>query len=315
MGKQAKQHIPVSTLEMVFVLLMILPWVLPHGKAIDAEHARNAALFRFALGLTGFVGSLFFTVKRWLAPKVPANGSALPAADLVAPVPRNALTTASPAGDVAANPWDSTAATLAAPAPPAADDTVPQLSITYASTLAGHLRCNFYIVTRRKQTLLSFCFLPMVASLWSVGGLISGNGAEVVSSVLRIAFNFLAWFAFIMGLITLESVLRMRKPAEDRTCTSILTPAGLFDVTRRKRVFRPWQNITGVRENGGDIFIWEAVQGNYIPREAFAGIGEARQFFEAADTLWRSNGATIPAPLTRPAPKPAAPGSVTFDLD
>ena len=245
-----------STLETVFLVMIVVTSLLPRGHAIDAAHARAEASFRLAMigiGLTGRVVTSF--LKRRLPPE-----------------PSVALASGLPPG-------------VAPPLEPGA------IRLAYQVTKASAWRGEWYGMTHRWQTVASLVVAPLVWFLLSLlGGVLTPAGA-----LARLALIFLGWFAFLSLLYGLAMRKRYPCPDSVRVCTTTLNAAGYEDVTPDKVYSVPWREVTDIREHDGDIFLWRGgAQGNIVNREAFQDRRQAQEFYAAAVALWKGKAADWP---------------------
>ena len=251
-----------STLETVFLVMIIVPGLLPRGHAIDAAHAHAEALFRLTLLAIGIVGRVpLYFLKRRLPPD-----------------PSVALALGLPPGV----------------APPLE---LGAIRITYSATAASAWRGELYNMTHRWKTILSLVAAPLI---WSFLSLSPGH-LPLFDALGRVSLIFLGWFA-VMGLIfRLLMRKRYPRPDSVRVCTTTLTAMGYEDVTPDKVYSVPWREVTDIREIDGDIFLWRgSAQGNIVNREAFQDRRQAQAFYAAAVALWKSKPADWPYAAATP---------------
>lgn len=310
-NQQQQQGQQISLLEIVFFVMMVVPQVLPRGNVIDAAHARNAALFRLAMSLVGLIG--FVTVKalKWLKRRQRAAESAATVAGNGVPTPP-ALAMPVVAGSVAADPsalsernaWDLSAhADFANSQQPGAGAAL-QITIPYRTTRNALWRTNVYVLLHSPPAhALAFFLFPLLGSLFLVPGLISSGvaGRSVLPMLLLMAGLFAGWVGFFFALLLLQIQQRLPRPDTVRMSTARLTPDGFYDVMPEKTAFCAWNSVRAIREHEGDIYVWWGFgTSNVVPREGFADQAEARRFYEAALTLWKSKGTIWPAPEQAP---------------
>ncbi len=243
----------LSTLETVFVVMVVVNAVLPHGQAIDPAHARAAALFRAAMVGIGAVG---WTVVALLKRRLP-------------PDPKFAFVPAP-----ATSPFVGVGVTVS-------PDGI--LSVTYNSSRADQWRCHRYVLIHRWQgTALLYLFPAVFCLLHGQGWMRDGVPALIGAT----AATFAAWTAFLAFVLWLQVVQRLPRRDSLRLCTTSLTPHGLQDVVPEKTITYDWKSVKAIREDAGDIYFWVgATNGNFIPRTAFRDRDEAQEFCRAAEAF------------------------------
>ncbi len=154
--------------------------------------------------------------------------------------------------------------------------------ITYHSSLAAQLRCNFYVMFHKKQAVLlnvAFILLVSVIVPLQVFPSMAINVFTTIASAVAAALLFVTLFVLAICL---------RYP-KSRSCTTGFTAEGVFDLSTAKRQGIPWRQIKEIREKSGDVHIWRGLGGIYIPREAFKDLDEARRLAGLAKELWLNN--------------------------
>lgn len=128
--QKKNQTFPFETIFVVMIAMNLMP----RGEAIDAAHARNAALFRLVVTLIGVIGLIVtYFIKRRSVANMPMAG-----ADPALPSPAM--------GPV--NPWDSTAAWQG-------------MVLKYAMTRQSALRHEKLAMRHHPTMLLSLLTLPV----------------------------------------------------------------------------------------------------------------------------------------------------------
>jgi hypothetical protein len=268
--KQQKPPSQPFAIETVFYVMIAMS-LIPRGEAIDAAHARSAALFRMTVTLVGVLGLIVtFFIKRSRAANAPTD----PAASI--PLPFQA----------AANPWDMAAG--------------PQVAwqgivATYAMTRQSALRNEKMAMKRNPKMLLPLLSFPTFMTVLSA----AANWNKLSTAAL-IGQSFLVYFGMLALLAAISCILffaRFPKPDSVRRCTTYLSSDGIVDVTPDKTNTMDWSAIAKVLEEDGDlIFLPKSGSlGFCIPREAFDGIEAARRFYQAALVYWQSGGSASPS--------------------
>ena len=242
----------LSLLETVFLVMVVVNAVLPHGHPVDAAHARAAAVFRLTVIGIGAVGWIVVAVlKRRLPPDPP----------FVSPP----VGTAFPGAGVVSH-----------------DGLLP---VTYNSSRAGQWRCHGYILTRRWQGTALMYLFPISFCLFHAQPWLQ---AGVPFLLIYTALTFAGWTALLGLILWLQIVQRLPNRDSLRLCTTTLTPGELRDAVPEKTATFPWAAIKSIRENGGDLYFWVgATSGQFIPRSAFRDQAEAQEFHRAALAYWK----------------------------
>ncbi len=153
--------------------------------------------------------------------------------------------------------------------------------------------------------------LPQMYGFFGIFGLLAGYflavwvyGLNTSLALIMVPIAFIAGIAapalFICALIWCALTwfeLKMRFPTPDKlfVCTSVLTADGFYDIAPDKTKFVPWSGFKSLREHDGDIyFSTSGMNGSYIPREGFYNLAIAKQFYQDAVGLWKSNGTVWP---------------------
>jgi hypothetical protein len=254
------QAFPVET---VFVVMIAMN-LMPRGEAIDAAHARNAALFRLTITLIGVIGLLVtFFVKRSRDGKASAES-------LSPGFPSQS------AGPV--NPWDSTAAWQG-------------MVLTYAMTRQSAFRYEKLALKWHPTMLLSLVTLPVFASFLTASS--SWNKISTAALVGKISLVFFGCMAVLVVLSVMLFYIRFPKADSVRRCVTYVSRDGIKDVTPDKTNEFEWSAISKIVETDGDLlFLPKPGQntGCAIPREAFESVEAARRFHQAAVFLWQGKG-------------------------
>ena len=257
----------------IWETMLIVPIVVLNfqsSKPIDAAHARVSALFRLGVSVVCVVGFIAVQVLKRRAK------AAEPVINPVAP--------SLPAGDRA-------------------------ISVTYRGTREDHWRCNLYVLFNRRSTLIVFYVLGFLPAV-----LIAREVAKSDAALAALGFpilhmlGFAGWMTFILFTLGAGIAQRFPYPGSVRVCTTSLTAEGFQDVTPEKVIPIGWGQVSAIRESRGDIYLWAGQNGCFIPRCAFADPDAAKQFYRAANILWKSRGAVWPdEPADDRSPPPVAP--------
>jgi len=190
-----------STLETVF-LVMVVTSFFPHGHAVDAAHARNAALFRLGVVLVGLIGYVVVQIFKRRSPAPEAPGA-------------------------------QTVGTHGAGLPM---DGSPQIAVTYSGTRADHWRCNMHMLFRRPQATLALYAFPLIMTVLTAGPMVGTEPARALALIFAI---FGGWTAFLLLVTWLQILQRLPRPDSTRVCTTALRPDGFYDVTPDKTIAVP----------------------------------------------------------------------------
>jgi hypothetical protein len=301
--KASKPDTPaLNILQTVFMVMIVVPNVLPQGQAIDPAHARNAAVFRLVQTLIGVVGLIGVGLYRWLGPKPPPppvppstgagyESGGAPSPTVVAPLPPGAAPAPHMTGTV--NPWAASASA------PAASDR-PHLTVVYRSLPESTWRCERYVLFHYLPTTLGLFFMPALCLLAVLldpkgfGGILGGLGVVLLVTV--------GWFAFFLGILWLGIKARFPKADTVRMVNASLTAEGMHSITPEKTTFTPWRSVTGEREHEGDVYIFVGMLSSYTPRQAFRDRDDALRFCEAVRVLRKSKGKEWASVLPTAAP-------------
>ena len=248
-----------STLETVFLVMIVVPGFLPRGHAIDAAHARAEATFRLTLLVIGFVGRVaVYFLKRRLPPD-PSVALGLPPG-------------------------------VAPPLEPGA------IRITYSATAASAWRGELYNMTHRWKTILSLVAAP---SIWSFLSLSPGHFTlfDALGRVSLIFLGWFALIGLIFRLLMRKRYPRPDSVRVCTTTLTAMgyedvTPDKVYTVP-----WREVTDIREI--DGDIHLYRGATQGNIVNREAFQDRRQAQEFYAAAVALWKGKPADwhyAPAP-------------------
>ncbi len=317
MNKDATPSIWWQRVSWAFVLLMILPCVLPRSPGLTPMASRRVAAFRIGCFLFGAVGwGATALLKRLTHP--PARKIRTPKPQgpsrLVMPVPEMAFVAnaTEAGGTLASNPWDSAAraalekADAARPQMPAPD--APRFAARYASRGTGYWLIDPWSLVFHTTLRTTFFGVPL--ALWAVSLVITVRlgWAAVWQTGLGIA---VVWALVIVIVGWTE--YRTKFPTKDtvRHAEVLLTPDGLYDILPDKTVFLRWAHVQAVRQYKNKIFVYGPQIIQNFPIDEFENEADAETFFDAAQTLWKSRGQTVPPALVAPSSPPL---SSAFDL-
>ncbi len=288
------------SIETIFVVMIAMN-LMPRGEAVDAAHARNAALFRLSVTLIGVNGLVAtYLVKRKRAAETSLDGasgaSLSPASSASGPV----------------NPWDSAAAWEG-------------MALSYAMTRQSALRTEKVTLRRHPTILLSLFIAAALPAFLTASA--NWNRLGTTALIGRTSLVFLGCIAVLAALSVALFFIRFPRADSTRPCVTYFSKDGIQDVTPDKTTEFGWSTVARIVEDEGDVlFLPKPGQttGCLIPREAFSSIDAARRFHQTALALWQSKG-TAPIPqeaLREFGPRAAEPamtapratGAAAFDL-
>jgi len=237
-------------------IVMLFTSFFEHTKAIDPAHARNGILFHILVIIVSVIGFIF--VGR-MKSKLPADSAAQPAGSALSP-----------------------------------DE--PAIGVTYESTREANWRCNTYVMSHHWQAVLIYaCFALLFAAVFTPKVSATINTTPYATFPVLFSLGYMGWTAFFRAMLVSDMKKRFPSPSTVRICTTTLTPRGIHDHTPDKVSLLEWGRVKSVRLHDGDFYVLASLgRGHFIPRSAFRDEKAARQFYEAAMTLWKCNGAVWP---------------------
>jgi hypothetical protein len=232
-----------------FVPLVVLN--LNQGKAVDAAHARAAAIFRLTVSAVCVVGLIVVFL---LQKKAAASADENEPVSCDAAEPAISVTYSGTREDNWRSEW------YALFHRPFCLAAVAVFGLILAFLMANPLY--------KINATLAYVAFPV---LW------------VIATCLWVGYILLlTWAGLQQRYPQLDSV---------RVCTTSLTAEGFIDVTPDRVIVLPWAKIHTIREHDGDLHFWGGFgAGCYIPRGAFPTPEARQRFFEAAISLWKSKG-------------------------
>lgn len=252
----------LDRIQLALTVVIVVATFTRHQRPIDAEHAYNAAGYRILVLLICMLGTIVvqlikYVIKRNMPP-----------------------TNANDTAPIHYQPMPGSR----------------EINITCYSTRAAHWRCNLYVIWHSPAILITFGIFGVIVSSALASLAYSLNPMLALITIpLSVAAGIAAVVIFLLGVLWFD--IEKRFPAADtiRVCTSILTAEGFYDIMPEKTCFIPWSGVVSLREHNGDLYIWSSsIAGSFTPREAFRDLAIARQFYQDAAGLWKSNGTVWP---------------------
>lgn len=158
------------------------------------------------------------------------------------------------------------------------------MEVSYATRWADAWRCNLYL-------LFGMGKIPALMLAILLGGWFFGP------TLLRTShwggFGVAAFCVFLgpvpgLGLLWMTICNQFPAPDSTRPCTTRLDADGVEDTTPDGTKSIPWASVSAIRLVRGDAyFITGAQRGFFVPRSAFAGEAQAREYVEEARRLQR----------------------------
>lgn len=253
---------PWDLLQTAFLVIMVVPSISGRGQAIDAEHARNAALFSLGSFLVGAIGLIWVSIQRKKSKAISLEAPPVSDPNLI---------------------FDDTEASQAPN---------PNLVIAYDNVRESMWRCEKFSLFRRPEGLGGLLLLGSV-----VGIALAQLGSEKLGvsmallAVPSIPLGVMLWGGFMLGMISLTIPQMLARTGGKRRIVWSITPEGLIRQRPEGTSQLAWKSIKGLQWHQGDHYFRYGVLGTYTPVEAFGSEEESRRYFDLIQALVQSNGA------------------------
>ena len=177
------------------------------------------------------------------------------------------------------------------------------MQVTYdSSNGADQRRCGIYSLIARPSQLMTLLIPPLILGLFF--GLNAKTGAigQIAIEILAVAIMVLVHVAIMWIMI------QQRTAGGRRVCSTIIIPEGVLDITPDKTTPVPWNAIKEARCHDGDVYVWTATGGIFVPRCAFQNAQHAQAFSDAILAAKRGDFSrvTMPQPVAPAYPQPQA---------